>query len=154
MSRKKSPNGTGRQGRDKKKRAIESEEYKENIKELAKQQVTADDIESIYYRCQEKPQTKIARDTLAVKLLALLNYFNERNEGIEEYNQAYINKEDVIEMILKNPRIMNSDINNNIIAKCQAITGKKENDVRAANIAIKSNPGIFRKTMKNIIEGK
>ena len=49
---------------------------------------------------------------------------------------------------------MNSDINNNIIAKCQAITGKKENDVRAANIAIKSNPGIFRKTMKNIIEGK
>lgn len=101
-----------------------------------------------------KPQTKIARDTLASKLLALMNYFNERNTGIQQESKAYINVEDVINMILKNPRIINSDIQNNIIAKCQVITDKKQGDVRKANVLFKSNPGVFRKTIKNIREGK
>lgn len=118
MPRKKSPNGTGRVGRDKKKRAINSEEYKKELEELAKRKVTPEDIQKIYDRCQERPQTKIARDTLASKLLALMNYFNERNEGIEEDNIGYVHTKDVINMILKNPRIINSDIQNNIVAKC------------------------------------
>lgn len=154
MPRKKSPNGTGRLGRDKKKNAINSEEYKKNIEELANKGITSEHIQAIYDRCQEKPQTKIASDTLASKLLALMNYFNERNEGITEDNPGYIHTEDAVDMILKNPRIINSDIQNNIIAKCQVITDKKSGDIRKANQLIKSNPGVFRKTIQKIIEGK
>lgn len=153
MPRKKSPNGTGRLGRDKKKNAINSEEYKSNLEELAKKGVTPEHIQAIYDRCQEKPQTKIARDTLASKLLALMNYFNRRNHGMQEEDKAYISTEDTINMILKNPRIINSDIQNNIIAKCQVITDKK-GDIREANQLIKSNPGVFRKTIQKIREGK
>ncbi len=154
MPRKKSPNGTGRLGRDKKKKALDSEEYKFTLEELAKRKVKPEDIQRIYDRCQERPQTKIARDTLASKLLALMNYFSERNEGIQEDSIAYISTEDTINMILKNPRIINSDIQNNIIAKCQVITDKKSGDVSKANQLIKSNPGVFRKTIQKIREGK
>ncbi len=154
MPRKKSPNGTGRLGRDKKKNAINSEEYKNILEELAKKGVTPEHIQAIYDRCQEKPQTKIARDTLATKLLALLNYFSGRNHGIQKESIDYISTEDTIDMILRNPRIINSDIQNNIIAKCQVITDKKSGDVRKANQLIKSNPGVFRKTIQKIREGK
>ena len=154
MPRRKNPNGTGRSGRDKKKKALGSEEYKSNIEELAKRKVTAEDIQKIYDRCQERPQTKIARDTLVTKLLALLNYFKKRNEGIPEENVAYISAQDVIGMILRNPRMLNSDLENNIIAKCQVVTEKKAGNIGEANALIKSNPGLFRKTVKNIREGK
>lgn len=154
MPRKKSPNGTGRLGRDKKIKALHSEEYKRNIEELAKKNVTSEDIQKIYDRCQERPQTKIARDTLATKLIALLSYFNERNKGISEESIAYISTQDTIDMILKNPRMMNSDLENNIIAKCQVVTEKKAGNIGKANALIKSNPGLFRKTVKNIREGK
>lgn len=154
MPRKKSPNGTGRLGRDKKKKALKTEEYNSNIKILADIGMTAEDIQRIYDRCQERPQTKIARDTLASKLVALMNYFDERNKGTDKENPAYISKDDAIEMIIRNPRMINSDIKNNIIAKCEVLTDKKNGNVREANMLIKSNPGIFRKTIKNIKEGR
>jgi len=56
-------------------------------------------------------------------------------------------------MIMRNPRIINSSISNNIIVKCQIITEKK-GSIKDANMLIKSNPGIFRKTGKTIREGK
>lgn len=154
MPRKKSPNGTGRVGRDKKKKALESDEYREKIEMLASRGITPDDIQQIYDRCQEKPQTKIARDTLTTKLIALLEYFDTRNKGIDKENSGYISKDDVIEMIMRNPRIINSDINRNIAVKCEVLTDKKEGSIKAANALIKSNPGVFRKTVKSIKEGR
>ena len=153
MARYKSPNGTGRVGRDKKRRALESDEYKENIENLAQRGITPEDIEMIYNKCQEKPQTRIAKHTLAEKLIQLLEFFDERNEGLEEISKGFISKEDAIKIIMRNPRILNSNIENNIIAKCQIITNKKGN-IKEANMLIKSNPGIFRKTEKAIREGK
>lgn len=140
--------------KNKKEKALTTESYKETIEALTARNITPEEIQAIYDRCQERPQTKVARDTLAVKLLALLDYFSTRNEGIEKESSAYISKDDVIGMILKNPRIMNSDIENNIIAKCKVITNKKDENVGLANQSIKSNPGIFRKTVKDIREGK
>lgn len=154
MARYKSPNGTGRIGRNKKKKAVESEEYKLMIEGLAKKEVQPEWIESIYTRCQERKQTKISRFTLAKKLLSLLEYFEKRNEYIEEQSNGYMESKDVVEMILKNPRIISSDINKNIIAKCAIITEKNEGNIEQANIKIKSNPGIFRKTCEDIEKGK
>lgn len=154
MPRRKSPNGTGRVGRDKKKKALESEEYKQKIEKLADRGVTEKDIQQIYDRCQEKPQTKVARDTLTTKLIALLEYFDTRNQEIDEENPGYISKDDAIEMIMRNPRIINSDIQNNIMVKCQVLTDKKEGNVKEANKLIKSNPGVFRKTVQTIKEGR
>ena len=57
-------------------------------------------------------------------------------------------------MIMRNPRIINSDIKNNIIAKCELLTDKKGGNIREANKLIKSNPGVFRKTVKTIKEGR
>jgi len=110
-------------------------------------------LEEIYERCQQRPQTKITKHILASKLLEILEYFDERNSGLQQSNQAFISEYDTIEMIMRNPRIITSSINNNIIAKCQVITDKK-GSVRDANMLIKSNPGIFRKTTRSIIEGK
>ena len=154
MPRRKSPNGTGRVGRDKKKKALDSEEYKEKIEILARRGITSDDIQKIYDRCQEKPQTKVAKDTLITKLMALIEYFDTRNKDIDEENPGYISIEDAIGMIMRNPRIINSDIQNNIMVKCQILTDKKEGNVKEANKLIKSNPGVFRKTVKTIKQGR
>lgn len=152
MPRYKSPNGTGRVGRDVKRKALQSDEYKNNIKKLADSGVTSKDIQTIYDRCQERKQTKITKNLLVSKLLELLEYFGTRNFGIEESNSSYISKDDVIEMIMRNPRIMTSGIPR-LIEKCQIITTKKEG-IREANMAIKSNPGIFNKTKETIIKGR
>lgn len=140
--------------RDKKSRVLESEGYKEMIEKLATRGVNEEDIQQIYDRCQEKPQTKVARDTLVSKLIALLEYFDTRNKGIDEENQGYISKDDAIEMIMRNPRIINSDIKNNIMVKCQILTDKKQGNITEANKLIKSNPGVFRKTVQTIKEGR
>jgi len=153
MPRYKSPNGTGRVGRDKKKKALQTDEYKENIEILAQRGVTPEDIEMIYNKCQERPQTKLARHTLASKLVELLEYFNKRNEGLNKDDIGYISKDDSIEMIMRNPRIVTSSITNNIIAKCQVITEKRKS-VRDANAIIKCNPGVFRKSIKTIEKGR
>jgi len=140
--------------RDKKAKALESEEYKKVVEELTKRGVQPLWIEQIYNRCQERPQTQISRDTLATKLLELLDYFSTRNENITEESNGYISIEDVIEMILRNPRIITSDIKNKIIPKCAIITAKNDENVVLANVKIKSNPGIFNKSSENIRKGR
>ena len=140
--------------RGKKERAIQGDKYKDAIEKLAKMGVTPTYIEDIYNRCQQKKQTMISRDTLALKLVELLKYFKGRNLGIDEANPGYISIEDVKEMILRNPKMMTSGIESSIIPKCVVITEKNDNNVKVANMKIKSNPGIFRKTIKNIREGK
>ena len=139
---------TGRKGRDKKKKALEGEEYKEAIRELAIKGLTPENIEKIYLKCQQKKQTKISRDTLAIKLVKYLEYFESRNEGIESDNEAYITKEDVIDMILRNPRMMTIDLNNTIIEVFTTLD-KKSGSSSETNITLKKHP--FKINMKNII---
>lgn len=140
--------------RHKKEKALEGKDYKEAIVELAQRELNPEWIEEIYNRCQERKQSKVSRDTLAIKLVELLKYFETRNEDIPETSKGYIANEDVIQMVLRNPRMITSDINNNIIPKCSIITQKNEGDIKLANEKIKSNPGIFRKSIKNIKEGR
>ena len=139
--------------RHKKEKALKSDVYKLNIEELEQRGLTESDIQMIYDRCHEKKQSMIAKDTLTFKLIELLNYFDERNKGLKENDEGFISIDDIIYMIMKNPRMINSDIKNNIIAKCQILTDKK-GTTREANMAIKTNPGIFRKTEQAIREGK
>lgn len=153
MARYKSPNGTGRVGKDKKKKALQSDEYKGHIEKLEEKGITLEIIQMIYDRCQQRPQTKITKHTLASKLVDLLEYFDERNSGIEDRSKEFISIDDTIEMIMKNPRIITSSISDNIVIKCQVLDEKKES-VRATNMLIKSNPGLFRKTVKSIIKGR
>lgn len=140
--------------RHKKARKLETVEYKEEIDKLAEKGILPNWIEQIYIRCQERNQTKISRDTLAYKLVELLDYFEERNKGLSEDSRGYISSEDVINMILRNPRMITSDVKNNIVPKCTLITDKNEGNYVVANMKIKSNPGVFRKSIKNIREGR
>ena len=140
---------TGRKGRDKKKKALEGDEYKEAIRKLAMNGITPKIIEDIYLKCQQKKQSKISRDTLAIKLVKYLEYFESRNSGIRPEEEAYISANDVVDMILRNPRMITSDLNNTIINIFTKLDEKSGN-TRETNKDLKRNPVKFN--MKNMLE--
>lgn len=149
-SKNKKEKNTGRVGRDKKKKALESDEYKIAINELAKRKILPEWIDKIYLRCQEKKQTKIAKDTLAIKLVELLEYFDKRNNGIQEDSPQYITSEDVVDMILRCPRLITMGLEKNIIVKSDAITLRNNGNIGKANEQIRNNPSIFTKSLEQI----
>ena len=59
MSRPKGPDGTGRDARNKKKKALETDKYKEEIERLAAGGGTAGERQESYGRCQERTYTCI-----------------------------------------------------------------------------------------------
>ena len=149
-SKNKKEKNTGRVGRDKKKKALESNEYKIAIGELAKRKILPEWIDKIYLRCQEKKQTKIAKDTLAIKLVELLEYFDKRNNGIQEDSPQYLTSDDVVDMILRCPRLITMGLEKNIIVKIDAITSKNNGNIGEANNQIRNNPSIFTKSLEQI----
>lgn len=149
-SKNKKEKNTGRVGRDKKKKALESDEYIIAIGELAKRKILPEWIDEIYLRCQEKKQTKIAKDTLAIKLVELLEYFDKRNDEIQEDSPQYLTSEDVVDMILRCPRLITMGLEKNIIVKIDAITSKNNGNIREANNQIRNNPSIFTKSLEQI----
>ena len=149
-SKNKKEKNTGRVGRDKKKKALESDEYIIAIGELAKRKILPEWIDEIYLRCQEKKQTKIAKDTLAIKLVELLEYFDKRNDGIQENSPQYLTSEDVVDMILRCPRLITMGLEKNIIVKIDAITSKNNGNIGEANNQIRNNPSIFTKSLEQI----
>lgn len=149
-SKNKKEKNTGRVGRDKKKKALESDEYIIAIGELAKRKILPEWIDEIYLRCQEKKQTKIAKDTLAIKLVELLEYFDKRNDEIQEDSPQYLTSEDVVDMILRCPRLITMGLEKNIIVKIDAITSKNNGNIGEANNQIRNNPSIFTKSLEQI----
>lgn len=149
-SKNKKEKNTGRVGRDKKKKALESDEYIIAIGELAKRKILPEWIDEIYLKCQEKKQTKIAKDTLAIKLVELLEYFDKRNDGIQEDSPQYLTSEDVVDMILRCPRLITMGLEKNIIVKIDAITSKNNGNIGEANNQIRNNPSIFTKSLEQI----
>lgn len=149
-SKNKKEKNTGRVGRDKKKKALESDEYIIAIGELAKRKILPEWIDEIYLRCQEKKQTKIAKDTLAIKLVELLEYFDKRNDEIQEASPQYLTSEDVVDMILRCPRLITMGLEKNIIVKIDAITSKNNGNIGEANNQIRNNPSIFTKSLEQI----
>lgn len=149
-SKNKKEKNTGRVGRDKKKKALESDEYIIAIGELAKRKILPEWIDEIYLRCQEKKQTKIAKDTLAIKLVELLEYFDKRNDGIQEDSPQYLTSDDVVDMILRCPRLITMGLEKNIIVKIDAITSKNNGNIGEANNQIRNNPSIFTKSLEQI----
>lgn len=149
-SKNKKEKNTGRVGRDKKKKALESYEYIIAIGELAKRKILPEWIDKIYLRCQEKKQTKIAKDTLAIKLVELLEYFDKRNDEIQEDSPQYLTSEDVVDMILRCPRLITMGLEKNIIVKIDAITSKNNGNIGEANNQIRNNPSIFTKSLEQI----
>lgn len=149
-SKNKKEKNTGRVGRDKKKKALESDEYIIAIGELAKRKILPEWIDEIYLKCQEKKQTKIAKDTLAIKLVELLEYFDKRNDGIQEDSPQYLTSDDVVDMILRCPRLITMGLEKNIIVKIDAITSKNNGNIGEANNQIRNNPSIFTKSLEQI----
>lgn len=149
-SKNKKEKNTGRVGRDKKKKVLESDEYIIAIGELAKRKILPEWIDEIYLRCQEKKQTKIAKDTLAIKLVELLEYFDKRNDGIQEDSPQYLTSDDVVDMILRCPRLITMGLEKNIIVKIDAITSKNNGNIGEANNQIRNNPSIFTKSLEQI----
>lgn len=134
----------------KQKRLNGEEQYKQAIEELVNKGINKTDIEIIYSNISKNPHVKMSKDTFVLKLLDLLEFCKERNQGITEGSRGYITKEDLIKMIIKDNKIMTSDINKKIKPVCKIIDSQENITQEDTNEIIKSTPHIFRNSVKKI----
>lgn len=136
----------------KKQKALQHEIYQAALQKLVSRQFQPEWLEKIYQRCKQNRHSMVSRDTMVYKLLEILEYFDARNQEVPNTKDR-ISDQDVVDMIIRNPRILSSNIATNFIAKCQIITLKKDG-IPEANRAIRSNPGIFKKSKDDILKGR
>lgn len=134
----------------KQKRLNGEEQYKQAIEELVNKGINKTDIEIIYSNMSKNPHVKMSKDTFVLKLLDLLEFCKERNQGITEGSRGYITKEDLIKMIIKDNKIMTSDINKKIKPVCKIIDSQENITQEDTNEIIKNTPHIFRNSVKKI----
>lgn len=75
--------------------------YEEIIGKLVQKGIDKKDIATIYGITSNNKHSKMAKDTFVLKLLDLLEFSEERNNGISTNSTGYISKNNVIEMIEK-----------------------------------------------------
>lgn len=134
--------------REKRNQAEES--YKQSMKRLVQVGVKSEDIEKIFSKMAENKHTTMARDTFAIKLLAMLEYFGQRSDGIAVGKEGYISKDDVIKMILTDGKIMSNDIETKIKPICKRIEQVEKVEKEDVNTMIKTKPQIFRNAYQRV----
>lgn len=132
------------------KKIIGEERYKQAVEELVNKGINKTDIEIIYSNMSKNPHVKMSKDTFVLKLLDLLEFCKERNQGLAEGSRGYITKEDLIKMIIKDNKLMTSDINKKIKPVCEIIDLQEGITKEDTNEIIKSTPHIFRNSVKKI----
>lgn len=124
--------------------------YEEIIGKLVQKGIDEKDIATIYEITSHNKHSKMAKDTFVLKLLDLLEFSEERNNGISINSTGYISKNNVIEMIEKDPKLMTNDINKKIKPICKILDQNPELTTEEVNEIIKKNPHIFRNSIKKI----
>lgn len=119
-----------------------NEMNQENIKTLVKLGIEVNDIANIYLNVTQKGQD-ISKQEFIQNLTKILKFFQTRNKEINVENQEAIYKEDVINMIKKNKKLISLDIDKKIKPTCQTIDSYYFMTASDTNKLIKKNLNIF-----------
>lgn len=114
----------------------------DNIKTLVKLGIKVNDIANIYLNVTKKGQD-ISKQQFIQNLTKMLKFFQTRNKEINAESQEAIYKEDVINMIKKNKKLISLDIDKKIKPTCQTIDSYYFMTASDTNKLIKKNPNIF-----------
>lgn len=117
-------------------------ETNDNVKALAKLGVDSKDIANVYLEITEEGKD-IPKDVYINNLTKTLKFFQSRNSGIENNTDEAIYKENVLDMIKNNPKLVGSDLNKNIKTLCSKLDTYYFMKPGYTNKVIKQNPKIF-----------
>ena len=114
----------------------------ENVKVLAKLGVDSKDIANIYLQITEEGKD-ISKVEFIDNLTDTMKFFQSRNNDINDENKEAIYKEDIIEMVKNNNKLLKNGIKENIEPICKKIDSYYFMNPGYTNIFIKRNPNIF-----------
>ncbi len=133
------------------KRENKEERYKMAVQALVRLGITKEDIENISKVLSGNRHTTMSKDTFAIKLVEILEFIKERNQGIEFNDEGYITSKDVIDMILKDPRFMTNDVKRKLKPMCDILDNWSSNvNKYQINSYIKQYPEIFKNSIKKL----
>lgn len=121
----------------------------ENVKVLVKLGIEVKDIADIYVSATEK-EHDISKQEFIKNLTKILKFFQTRNNEIDAETQEAIYKEDVIEMIKKNKKLISIDLDKKIKPICKIIDSYYFMTPSDTNKLIKKNPNIFNVSQLDI----
>ena len=114
----------------------------ENIKALVKLGIDVNDIANVYLEITEKGKD-ISKDTYINNLTDMLKFFQTRNKGINDENSEAIYKEDVLNMVKKNRKLVSINIGKKVKPVCEKLDSYYFMNTGYTNKLIKNNPKIF-----------
>ena len=121
----------------------------ENVKVLAKLGVDSKDIANIYLQITEEGKD-ISKTEFIDSLSNTMKFFQSRNNEINYENKEAIYKEDIIEMVKNNNKLLKDGIKENIEPICKKIDSYYFMNPGYTNIFIKRNPNIFNVGSNNL----
>ena len=121
----------------------------ENVKVLAKLGVDSKDIANIYLQITEEGKD-ISKTEFIDNLTNTMKFFQSRNNDINDENKEAIYKEDIIEMVKNNNKLLKNGITENIEPICKKIDSYYFMNPGYTNIFIKRNPNIFNIGSNNL----
>ena len=121
----------------------------ENVRALAKLGVDSKDIANIYLQITEEGKD-ISKVEFIDNLTDTMKFFQSRNNEIKDENKEAIYKEDIIEMVKNNNKLLKNGIKENIEPICKKIDSYYFMNPGYTNIFIKRNPNIFNIGSNNL----
>ena len=121
----------------------------ENVKVLAKLGVDSKDIANIYLQITEEGKD-ISKTEFIDNLTNTMKFFQSRNNDINDENKEAIYKEDIIEMVKNNNKLLKNGIKENIEPIYKKIDSYYFMNAGYTNIFIKRNPNIFNIGSNNL----
>ena len=121
----------------------------ENVKVLAKLGVDSKDIANIYLQITEEGKD-ISKTEFIDNLTDTMKFFQSRNNDIKDENKEAIYKEDIIEMVKNNNKLLKNGIKESIEPICKKIDSYYFMNPGYTNIFIKRNPNIFNIGSNNL----
>ena len=127
------------------------ENYQKAIEQLTQLGIRKEDIEAIFKSINKNEHTTMAKDTFAIKLVEIFDFIEKRNKGINPDDKGYITKQDVICMILRDPRFMTNDIKRKLEPMCDIFDNWSPNISKSQiNRYIVKYPRIFKNSIKKL----
>lgn len=139
VGRKVNPNSKTKTYRGKK----ENKDLSSELKILADSGITPEQIEEIFEKMNLNKVTKFTRETFIYKLLEILELVQKRNNEIDPESKGFISIKDMVDMILKNPRMMSRDSNTKLSHLFKVFDDEANLSKESTNKFIKIYPGVL-----------
>ncbi len=121
----------------------EKEDLSKEIKTLADSWITPKQIEEIFEKMNLNRVTTITRETFIHKLLEILELLQKRNSQIDPKSKGFISTENMVNMILTNPRMLSRDSNRRLYDIFKLFDDEANLSAEATNEFIKRYPRIL-----------